>query len=431
MHNLASRLILAALFAASFPAGAAFHLFAITEIFSNASGTVQYVELTALAGSQQFTAGHTLRVTGAAGPTVTCDVPNNLPGDTSGKKMLFGTAGLTAAFGVTPDYICPDGFLALSGGSINWGEGSATVTYSAPPVDGVTSFNRSGTSFVNGTATPQNFAGVIGVAQPQAAPAYQGMWWAGDAESGWGINTAHQGDILFATWFTYAADNSGLWMILSNGAKIGEGQYRGDIFTVRGPPFNSVPFDPNAAVATKVGTGTFTFTSPTAGSFQYTINNLPQATKQISRFEFATGVPNCTAGGTPSGLNYQDIWWKSPSGSESGWGLNVVHQGNVLFLTWFTYDATGKGQWLVMPEVRRTSGETFTGTMYRETGNPFNSTPWNKGSVVATVVGTATVSFTDRANGTFTYTLDGITQSKAITRTVYNPGGTQTVCNAP
>ena len=31
----------------------------------------------------------------------------------------------------------------------------------------------------------------------------QGLWWAAPAgaESGWGINFAHQGDIIFASWF--------------------------------------------------------------------------------------------------------------------------------------------------------------------------------------------------------------------------------------
>ena len=34
---------------------------------------------------------------------------------------------------------------------------------------------------------------------------YEGLWWANPAgsESGWGINFAHQGDTIFATWFTY------------------------------------------------------------------------------------------------------------------------------------------------------------------------------------------------------------------------------------
>ena len=45
---------------AALPAFAAFHLWAINEIYSNADGTVQFIELTALAGGQQFTSGHSL-----------------------------------------------------------------------------------------------------------------------------------------------------------------------------------------------------------------------------------------------------------------------------------------------------------------------------------------------------------------------------------
>ncbi|HET7260338.1 MAG TPA: S8 family peptidase, partial [Casimicrobiaceae bacterium] len=48
----------------------------------------------------------------------------------------------------------------------------------------------------------------------------------------------------------------------------------------------------------------------------------------------------------PPEANYQGLWWASPAGSESGWGLNVAHQGNVIFATWFTYDASGKALWL-------------------------------------------------------------------------------------
>jgi len=42
---------------------------------------------------------------------------------------------------------------------------------------------------------------------------YEGLWWAsGGVEAGWGINFAHQGDVIFATWFTYDTDGSGLWL---------------------------------------------------------------------------------------------------------------------------------------------------------------------------------------------------------------------------
>ena len=49
-----------------------------------------------------------------------------------------------------------------------------------------------------------------------------------------------------------------------------------------------------------------------------------------------TGIPN-----------YTDLWWNA---SQPGWGLNVNHQGETFFATWFTYDADGAGMWIVMPE---------------------------------------------------------------------------------
>ena len=51
---------------------------------------------------------------------------------------------------------------------------------------------------------------------------------------------------------------------------------------------------------------------------------------------------------------------------------------------------------------------------------------FNPANVVATAVGTATLSFTDGNTGTFAYTVNGVSQAKAVTREVFtNPG---TIC---
>ena len=52
---------------------------------------------------------------------------------------------------------------------------------------------------------------------------------------------------------------------------------------------------------------------------------------------------NVVAAGPP---NYQGLWWAAPAGRESGWGIDLAHQGDVIFASWFTYDASGKGLWL-------------------------------------------------------------------------------------
>ena len=86
-------------------------------------------------------------------------------------------------------------------------------------------------------------------AQPQRLPPnYQGLWWNSPAgsESGWGINFAHQGDLIFATWFTYDVGGKPRWLIARLDKRAG-GIYAGAVSTVAGPPFNSVPFPPGGS----------------------------------------------------------------------------------------------------------------------------------------------------------------------------------------
>src|SRR6266511_3975250 len=124
-------------------------------------------------------------------------------------------------------------------------------------------------------------------------------------------------------------------------------------------------------------------------------------------------------------VNYEGLWWNAPAASESGWGINFAHQSDIIFASWFTYDLTGKGWWLVVT-AQKTSPGVYSGTLYRTTGPAFNAVPFNPNNVVATPVGTATLSFTDGTTGTFAYTVNGVSQTKAVTREVFtNPG---TVC---
>jgi hypothetical protein len=123
-------------------------------------------------------------------------------------------------------------------------------------------------------------------------------------------------------------------------------------------------------------------------------------------------------------LNYSGLFWNSPAGSESGWGINFAHQGDVIFASWFTYDLTGKGWWLVM-NAPNTGGNTFSGPLLTVTGPAFDAVPFDPNQVVGTSVGTGTLTFTDANNGTFAYTVNGISQTKAITREVF---GTPPVC---
>jgi hypothetical protein len=421
-----TRILLSLAALAALPAAASFHLWTMTELYSNADGSVQFLEMRALTGSEQFLSGHVLTAS-AGGVTHRFTVPTDLPGDSSNRSMIFGTQGFAALGVVQPDYILPNGFFFPGGGTINWADADVW-THGAVPTNGTDSLSRGGSATPN---SPTNFAGQTGSIRPVAATVLniEGLWYASPAnsEAGWGINFTQQGDIVFATWFTYDTDGSGLWLVASDARRqAGTNTYSGALYRTTGPAFSAATFDSSRVTVTQVGNATISFSDANTGSFAYTVNGISQ-TKAITRQIYASPVPTCALGGTAGATpNFQDLWWRAPANSESGWGVNVTHQGDILFVTWFTYDESGKGMWLVGSDVRRTSGNTFSGSLFRTTGPAFNATPWNPSLVTVTPVGTTTLSFSDANNGTFAYSVNGVSQTKPITRQVYS--SPTTVC---
>jgi len=261
----------------------------------------------------------------------------------------------------------------------------------------------------------------LGAGDAAAAEAnYQGLWWNAPAESGWGINFAHQGDIIFATWFTYDSRGEPWWLVAELPRLSGD-TYAGDVWTVTGPPFDVTPFDPTRVDDRVVGRMSVRFDSPAQGSLSYTVNGISQ-TKSIARQVFGP-EPACAWGAQTNlalATNYQDLWWNP---AESGWGVNFTHQGDVIFATWFTFDAARKPWWLIA-ELRRTPAGTYSGTVWTVRGPAFDSVPFDSSKVVETVVGDATATFADGNRATFAYTVNGVSRSKALTRQVFAAPGT-------
>ena len=402
---------LAALLAlAAAPAGAVFHLWVMTELYSNADGSVQFLELSSPADGEGLLSGHRLSST-AGGTTRRFTFPSNLPFQTGGKRMLVATQGFADLGVVTPDFVVPNGFFSTAGGTVNFADVDMWF-HPALPTGGL-SLQRNGTT---AAASPTNFAGQTGSVPAAEVPLnVQGLWYKAPAESesGWGVGLAHQGDILFVTWFTYDLDGTQMWLVGPDVRRTTGNTYAGTLYRTTGPAFNAVPF--GAFTVNAVGTATFNFTGASSGTFTYTVNGVTQS-KAITRQIFDT-PPTCSAGGAPAATpNFTDLWYRAPAESEPGWGVSLTHQSDVLFAAWFTYDSTGRGMWVVGSRLERTTGNSFTGPLYRTTGPAFSANPWNPAGVVATQVGTATFAFTDSSSGTFNYTVEGITQSKAITR---------------
>jgi len=254
-----------------------------------------------------------------------------------------------------------------------------------------------------------------------AAPVnYQGLWW-NPAESGWGVNLAHQGDLIYLTWYMYDASGKAWWLAML-ATKSAPGTYTGDIFEVHGSPYDVVPYNVGAKSVATVGSGTLTFSSATVGTFSYTAKSIP-GTKSIAKYSLGGPVPVCTYSSTPNlaaATNYQDLWWNP---AEDGWGINLTHEGSSMYATWYTYDIDGSPLW-VLSLMTQTAPGTWSGSLLRGSGPPFGGA-FDPSQVHLATVGTAILTISNGNSATWTYTLGSASGTKSMTRTLFGaPAGT-------
>jgi hypothetical protein len=106
--------------------------------------------------------------------------------------------------------------------------------------------------------------------------------------------------------------------------------------------------------------------------------------------------------------DYSDMWYLP---SESGWGVNLTQNENVIFMTFFIYGTDGKPTWYVAIAYEDGNGN-FAGTLYSTTGTYFGA-PWT--GYTATPAGTASFSPANASQGTLSYTLTG---GPAVNKTI-------------
>ncbi len=156
------------------PTQAAFHLFRIEQLYSNADGSVQFVVMRESFGAngEHLWAGQVLRATDSQSIAQQIVFPSNLPSaSTANRRVLIATPGFAALGIVAPDYSIPARFLPTGSGTLNFA-GVDQVSYAALPTDGVNALLRSG-AIVPNSAT--NFAGASGSvpARPAIATAVE------------------------------------------------------------------------------------------------------------------------------------------------------------------------------------------------------------------------------------------------------------------
>ena len=86
--------------------------------------------------------------------------------------------------------------------------------------------------------------------------------------------------------------------------------------------------------------------------------------------------------------------------------------------TWNTFNASTTPTWFTLSTGSWTTGQSYTGVLHQTTGS-FFANPYVPGQALDSVVGSATLSFTDANNGTLTYTVSGVSSSRAITRKAF------------
>lgn len=157
--------LFAILFLSASLSRADFHEWRIHEIYSNAEGTVQFIELGCDVAGETMLKGQKVRCS-YGGVTNVFSFPANLAQDSLNKKLLLATPGFANRPGaVPPDYIIPTNFVFQASGKVTFANVD-TVNYSSLPNNGILSLTKSGSSWLSRTNSPKNFPGQSGSLVP-------------------------------------------------------------------------------------------------------------------------------------------------------------------------------------------------------------------------------------------------------------------------
>ena len=217
---------------------------------------------------------------------------------------------------------------------------------------------------------------------PIAADNYQGAWWAGATENGWGLAFTQHGNVLVAGWYYYGPGGQPVWTIMPGCA------WNTTFTTCSGTLYNSTGawlgnYNTAQFVQNPVGTITLTFTSAAGGTMQYVVNGVA-GTKSISKISFGSGS-------APSSINYSDVWWGGTA--QNGWGVALLQQQAVLVGSWYTYNSQGQAVWYLINGGTWANATTYNAPLIRATGSQLIGATYNPALFVPVTAGNISLSF--------------------------------------
>jgi hypothetical protein len=130
-----------------------------------------------------------------------------------------------------------------------------------------------------------------------------------------------------------------------------------------------------------------------------------------------TAVP---ASATNYSIDFTDLWYIP---AESGWGFNVIQQGNTLFGTLFVYGNDQSARWYVAssmtPQTASAGQAKFGGKLYQTTGPFFGALAFNPTQVAVTEVGDISITFLTSTSAVLVYNVGATSVTKSVTRQTF------------
>jgi hypothetical protein len=265
-----------------------------------------------------------------------------------------------------------------------------------------------------------------GLALAQSGTLMKSATWWDPEESGWGLFTIDQGNVIAPGWFTYDETGKPTWFLVPGAVPQSDGSFAGPVCRFSGVPLAQI--NGNAADPCQpIGSARLNFVGNTRLDFEYTIGSITQ-TKSLTRFPFAGRDIVCEPSPTPSraaAANFSDLWWAAPE--SEGWGVHMSHVDDSLFATWYTYDTDRRAVFYVGVTSRQPNGSFSGPILLQNNGTPFLQIDGSPASSGAQPVGTMTVDFSDGETATFSYSFTGgISQTKPLSR--FQFGSAASVC---
>jgi hypothetical protein len=247
---------------------------------------------------------------------------------------------------------------------------------------------------------------------------YSGMYY-NPASSGYAVNLTHQGNVLVAAWYTFAQSGRPIWFTAAT-TRQPDGSFAGDYTVYTGLPFNEINNAPATLTSASAGTVSLSFAPDGKLDFRFVANEFAGSQQRtLTKLQFDAAAPSChfTNLSRNTASNYTDLWWQP---LESGWGLTIEHQGNRIYVAWYTYAADGQPVWMTALLSLQSDG-SYAGAINRpnngiwyvyDVNGPVTSFPLPE-------IGSATLRFSDGEHGSFSYVIGAVNQTKPIERIVF------------